>query len=54
MEYRSLSGIQHTLQTARYRADVASIGASLRTLSYEGRDLVLPFEADEIGRRTEE
>ena len=48
MERRPLSGTQHTLHTARYQADIASIGASLRTLSYDGRDLVLPFEADEI------
>ena len=27
---------------------MASVGASLRTLSYDGRDLVLPFGADEL------
>ena len=48
MRRQPLSGTQHTLQTARYRADIASIGASLRTLSYDGRNLVLPFEADEV------
>jgi len=31
-----------------YEADVASVGASLRALRFEGRDLVVPFDADEV------
>ncbi len=43
-----LSGTQYSLAHGRYTADIASIGASLRTLRVDGRDLVMPFEADEI------
>ncbi|UOQ90544.1 aldose 1-epimerase family protein [Agromyces endophyticus] len=42
------SGRQFALSAHGYTADVASIGASLRTLRFEGRDLVVPFEADEV------
>ncbi|ANJ28632.1 galactose mutarotase [Agromyces aureus] len=31
-----------------YEASIASIGASLRSLTFEGRDLVVPFAADEV------
>lgn len=31
-----------------YEADIASVGATLRALRYEGRDLVVPFQADEV------
>ncbi|WP_345188011.1 aldose 1-epimerase family protein [Microbacterium panaciterrae] len=31
-----------------YEADIASIGATLRALRFEGRDLVVPFGADEV------
>jgi aldose 1-epimerase len=43
-----LSGIQHSLRAGPYEAVIASVGASLRSLSYDGRDLVVPFEADEV------
>lgn len=43
-----VSGIQHTLRAGAYDAVVASVGATLRTLSHGGRDLVLPFAADEV------
>lgn len=43
-----LSGIQHSLRAGDYEAVVADIGATLRSLTYRGRDLVLPFEADEV------
>lgn len=42
------SGRQHTLQHGPYRATIASVGASLRSLTHEGRDLVVPFDADEV------
>ena len=31
-----------------YEAIIASVGASLRTLTFDGRDLVVPFDADEV------
>ncbi|WP_345800327.1 aldose 1-epimerase family protein [Microbacterium sp. AZCO] len=43
-----ISGTQHTLRAGPYEAVIASIGASLRILRHEGRDLVVPFEADEL------
>ncbi len=43
-----LSGIPYVLQHGAYRASIASVGASLRTLTYEGRDLVRPFDVDEV------
>ena len=43
-----VSGIQHTLRCDQYEAVIASVGASLRALRHEGRDLVVPFEADEL------
>jgi len=42
------SGTPASLRFGGYTADIASIGASLRTLRFEGRDLVVPFEADEV------
>lgn len=42
------SGTQHTLRAGEYEAVIASIGASLRTLTHEGRDLVVPFAAEEV------
>ncbi|GAA2010833.1 aldose 1-epimerase family protein [Microbacterium ulmi] len=43
-----LSGTQHALRAGDYEAVVASVGASLRSLRFEGRDLVVPFDADEL------
>lgn len=43
-----LSGAQYELANGGYRATIASVGASLRELSFEGRDLVVPFGADEL------
>nr|WP_144876621.1 aldose 1-epimerase family protein [Microbacterium sp. 1.5R] len=31
-----------------YEAVIASVGATLRSLTFEGRDLVVPFDADEV------
>lgn len=46
------SGTQTTLSGYGYTATIASIGATLRELSYEGRDLVVPFEANELRPRS--
>ncbi|MET0296286.1 MAG: aldose 1-epimerase family protein [Microbacterium sp.] len=43
-----LSGTQHALRSGDYEAVIASVGASLRSLTYKGRDLVVPFDADEV------
>jgi len=43
-----LSGIQHTIEHGDYAATIASVGASLRSLTHRGRDLVVPFDADEV------
>jgi aldose 1-epimerase len=43
-----LSGEQTTIAHGSYRAEIASVGASLRSLTFDGRDLVVPFEADAI------
>lgn len=45
------SGRQYVLQRGDYRAEIASVGASLRRLQWRGRDLVLPFEPDEVRPR---
>ncbi|WP_130178016.1 aldose 1-epimerase family protein [Cryobacterium sp. SO1] len=43
-----LSGLQYTITHGGYSATIASVGASLRELSWHGRDLVVPFGADEV------
>jgi aldose 1-epimerase len=43
-----LSGAGYTLTSGDYTADIAGVGATLRTLRHRGRDLVVPFEADEV------
>lgn len=43
-----LSGTQHILRSGEYEATIASVGATLRSLTYAGRDLVVPFEANEV------
>lgn len=45
---RPLSGDQHELRHGSYTAAIASVGASLRSLQYDERDLVVPFEPDEV------
>ncbi|WP_193597090.1 aldose 1-epimerase family protein [Microbacterium sp. YJN-G] len=42
------SGRQLRIVSGGYEAVIASIGATLRVLRHEGRDLVVPFEADEV------
>ncbi|WP_460776033.1 aldose 1-epimerase family protein [Microbacterium sp. GXF7504] len=43
-----LSGTQHLLRAGAYEASVASVGATLRTLCHDGRELVVGFEADAV------
>ncbi|MDN3310367.1 aldose 1-epimerase family protein [Microbacterium oryzae] len=43
-----ISGTQHVLRAGAYEAAIASVGATLRQLRHEGRDLVVPFAADEV------
>jgi len=45
---RPLSGARFDLEHGPYRASIASIGASLRLLQHDGRDLVVPFGLDEM------
>ncbi|MFE6735101.1 aldose 1-epimerase family protein [Microbacterium sp. NPDC057650] len=42
------AGRQHRIAASGYVAEIASVGASLRTLQHDGRDLVVPFGADEV------
>ena len=42
------SGRQLRIAAHGYEADIASVGATLRALRFEGRDLVVPFDADEV------
>ncbi|MFS6529568.1 aldose 1-epimerase family protein [Microbacterium aurugineum] len=42
------SGRQRRLTGHGYAAEIASVGATLRTLTCDGRDLVVPFDADEV------
>lgn len=48
MAERPASGTSYTLRHGQYVATIASVGASLRTLTFAGRDLVVPFDADEV------
>lgn len=43
-----LSGMTYSLTHGAYAADIASVGASVRTLTHDGRDLVRPFDADQL------
>lgn len=43
-----LSGTQYTLRAGDDEAIIASVGASLRVYRRDGRDIVVPFEADEV------
>jgi len=48
MAHIPASGIQHVLRHGPFEAVVASVGASLRSLTHDGRHLVVPFVADEV------
>ena len=43
-----MSGEQYEISAGGYRAVVAGVGATLRQLTFGGRDLVVPFDADEL------
>ena len=43
-----VSGTPIALRAGGYAADVATIGATLRALRHDGRDLVVPFAEDEV------
>jgi len=43
-----LSGRQFQLRAGDYQATIASVGASLRELTWQDRHLVVPYAADEI------
>lgn len=45
---RPRSGRQLRLAAHGYEAVITSVGATLRMLSFDGRDLVVPFGADEV------
>ena len=42
------SGTAFSIAAGDYEAEIASVGASLRALRYRGRDLVLPFDANDL------
>ena len=44
----AVSGTPVVLRAHGYEAAIASVGASLRSLTHEGRDLVVPFATDEV------
>lgn len=43
-----ISGTQYRIEADGYVAEIAGVGASLRTLAHEGRELVLGFAQDEV------
>ncbi|MFP3464156.1 aldose 1-epimerase family protein [Leifsonia sp. SIMBA_070] len=43
-----ISGTHFGLTSGDYHATIASVGATLRTLEFDGRPLVVPFDADEV------
>jgi len=43
-----ISGTHFGLSAGDYHATIASVGASLRTLEFDGRPLIVPFDADEV------
>lgn len=42
------SGRQLRISAHGYEAAIASVGATLRALTFDGRDLIVPFDADEV------
>jgi aldose 1-epimerase len=43
-----LSGRQYELTAGSYSATIASVGASVRRFTVDGRDLVVPYDANEV------
>jgi aldose 1-epimerase len=48
LSLRPLSGTQFVLEANGYAASIASIGATVRSLQYHGRNLLVPFDADQV------
>src|SRR3712207_166744 len=48
MHMEPLSGRQFRLRAGDYTATIASVGASLRELTWQGRHLVVRFDADQV------
>jgi aldose 1-epimerase len=44
----ALSGTQYRLAAGDYTATIASVGSSLRELTWRGRHLIVPFSPDEV------
>lgn len=42
------SGEQYELRAHGYVAEIAGVGATLRGLRHQGRDLIVPFDADQL------
>ncbi|MFC8302999.1 aldose 1-epimerase family protein [Specibacter sp. NPDC057265] len=42
------SGAQFSIESGQYQAVITSVGATLRSLTHAGRDLVVPFQAEEV------
>jgi aldose 1-epimerase len=43
-----VSGTEILLHADGYAAAIATLGATLRSLQFDGRDLIVPFDADEV------
>jgi len=43
-----LTGARYDLVSGDYAASIASVGASIRSLTFRGRDLIVPFDENEI------
>jgi aldose 1-epimerase len=43
-----ISGTRVPLRSGGYAAEIATVGATLRSLTVDGRDLVVPFAEDEV------
>lgn len=48
MSLASLSGDRYQLSAGPYAAEIVQCGATLRTLTYDDRPLILPFGPDEV------
>ena len=48
MSLTPLSGTPFVLEAHGYTALIASIGASIRSLQFHGRNLIVPFDADQV------
>ena len=48
MSLTPLSGAQFVLEASGYTASIASIGASVRSLQHHGRNLIVPFNANQV------